>query len=120
MSDSRGEKVVASRAADLHQVSVRTCPLIPGSGCGDLCEMYGGPWGSRAITAASRWESRRARMIRALGCDTCGDGAIKVFAGKLFAGGRATIPIRPDISTPTRHDRLVVVEAEEGDRSGAE
>jgi hypothetical protein len=118
LSDSHAERVVASRAADVHQVSARTCPLIPGSGCGDLCTMYGGPWGSRAITAAARWEERRARMIRALGCDTCGDGAVRVFTGKLFVGGRATIPIRPDTSTPTRHDRLVVVEAEE-DAGGA-
>jgi hypothetical protein len=48
-------------------------------------------------------------MIRALGCDTCGDGAIKVFAGQVLGGKRQGIPIRPDISTPTRHDRLEAV-----------
>lgn len=102
----RRDAVVASRPAQLHRVGIRPCPMIPRSRCGDLCTMYGGPWVSRSITAATRWEARRARMIRALGCDTCGDGAIKVFAGQVFGGGRQGIPIRPDTSTPTRHDRL--------------
>jgi hypothetical protein len=105
----RRDAVVASGPAVLHRVEVRACPLIPDAGCGDLCTMYGGPWVSRSITAATRWEARRARMIRALGCDTCGDGAIKVFAGQVLGGKRQGIPIRPDISTPTRHDRLEAV-----------
>jgi hypothetical protein len=54
-------------------------------------------------------------MIRALGCDTCGDGAIKLFAGQVLGGKRQGIPIRPDTSTPTRHDRLHAVT---GDTSG--
>ena len=65
---------------------------------------------SRSITAATRWEARRARMIRALGCDTCGDGAIKVFTKKVLGSTRQGIPIRPDTNTPTRHDRLVPLE----------
>jgi hypothetical protein len=84
--------------------------MIPGSSCGDLCEQYGGPWVSRSITAATRWEVRRARTIRALGCDTCGDGAIKVFTKKVFGSKRQGISIRPDTNTPTRHDRLAPLE----------
>lgn len=105
-------EVVARGAASLARVGSRPCPMIPGSGCGDLCRMHGGPWVSRSITAASRWESRRARMIRALGCDTCGDGEITVFAGKVRGGRRMSIPIRPDVATPTRHDRLVAASSE--------
>jgi hypothetical protein len=107
LADPVGRRVVARGAADLRRADLRTCPLIPGSGCGDLCEQYGGPWVSRSITAATRWEARRARMIRALGCDTCGDGAIKVFAKEVFGSKRQGISIRPDTNTPTRHDRLV-------------
>jgi hypothetical protein len=102
----RRDTIVATGPAQLHRVGIRTCPMIPDAGCGDLCTMYGGPWVSRSITAATRWEARRARMIRALGCDTCGDGAIKLFAGQVLGGKRQGIPIRPDTSTPTRHDRL--------------
>jgi hypothetical protein len=110
LTGPRRETVVASGPAMLHQVAVRACPMIPGAGCGDLCTMYGGPWVSRSITAATRWEARRTRMIRALGCDTCGDGAIKLFAGQVLGGKRQGIPIRPDTNTPTRHDRLEAIE----------
>ncbi len=99
--------VVARGSAVARRVSATTCPLIPGSGCGDLCRLHGGPWISRSIRAAARWEARRARMIRALGCDTCGDGAIKVFQKQVFGSQRTTIPIRPDMATPTRFERLV-------------
>jgi len=61
---------------------------------------YGGPWVARSITAATRWEARRARMIRALGCDTCGDGAIKVFTKQVLGSTRQGISIRPDTNTP--------------------
>lgn len=103
-------RVVARGAADLRRVVLRTCPMIPGSSCGDLCEQYGGPWVSRSITAGTRWEARRARMIRALGCDTCGDGAIKVFTKEVLGSTRQGISIRPDTNTPTRHDRLKPLE----------
>ena len=107
LADPFHGRVVARGAAELRRVALRTCPLIPGSSCGDLCEQYGGPWVSRSITAATRWEARRARMIRALGCDTCGDGAIKVFTKEVLGSTRQGISIRPDTNTPTRHDRLV-------------
>ena len=110
LADPLRGRVVARGAADLRRANLRTCPMIPGSSCGDLCEQYGGPWVSRSITAATRWEARRARMIRALGCDTCGDGAIKVFTKKVFGSTRQGISIRPDTDTPTRHDRLVPLE----------
>jgi hypothetical protein len=106
----RRDSVVASGPAVLHRVEVRACPMISDAGCGDLCTMFGGPWVSRSITAATRWEARRARMIRALGCDTCGDGAIKLFAGQVLGGRRQGIPIRPDTRTPTRHDQLEAVD----------
>ena len=110
LGDPLNGRVVARGAADLRRADLRTCPMIPGSACGDLCEQYGGPWVSRSITAATRWEARRARMIRALGCDTCGDGAIKVFTKKVLGSTRQGISIRPDTATPTRHDRLVPLE----------
>lgn len=110
LADPLNGRVVSRGEADLRRVVLRTCPLIPGSSCGDLCEQYGGPWVSRSITAATRWEARRARMIRALGCDTCGDGAIKVFAKEVLGSTRQGISIRPDTNTPTRHDRLVPLE----------
>ena len=59
------------------------------------------------MIAAMRWEARRARMIRALGCDTCGDGAIKIFQNRVVGSRRQAIPIRPDRATPTRFVRLV-------------
>ena len=110
LADLLDGRVVARGVATLRRVVLRTCPMIPGSSGGELCEQYGGPWVSRSITAATRWEARRARMIHALGCDTCGDGAIKVFAKEVLGSKRQGISIGPDTNTPTRHDRLVPVE----------
>jgi hypothetical protein len=110
LADPLAGRVIARGAADLRRIVLRTCPMISGSVCGDLCEQYGGPWVSRSITAATRWEARRARMIRALGCDTCGDGAIKVFTKKVLGSTRQGISIRPDTQAPTRHDRLEPLE----------
>jgi hypothetical protein len=110
LADPLAGRVLARGPAELRRAGLQACPLIPGSGCGDLCQQYGGPWVSRSITAATRWEARRARMIRALGCDTCGDGSIKVFAQQVYGPKRQGIAIRPDVNTPTRHDRLVTLE----------
>jgi hypothetical protein len=99
--------VVATAPAVLQRLSAHPCPMIPGARPGELCRKHGGPWVSRSIRAAMRWEERRARMIRALGCDTCGDGAITLFNGRVLGGRRQAIPVRPDVSAPTRHDRLV-------------
>lgn len=61
LADPLDGRVHAWGAADLRRVVLQTCPLIPDSSCGDLCEQYGGPWVARSITAATRWEARRGR-----------------------------------------------------------
>lgn len=99
--------VVGRGFGRLGQVGTRTCPLIPGSQRGDLCKAIGGPWTSGSIHAMARWEKKRARMVSALGCDTCGDGAITVFMGKVWSGGRWTVSVAPDPGRQSRHDRLV-------------
>ncbi len=104
------EAVVATGHAALGRLAHRPCPLIPGAGSADLCKMHGGPYVSRSITAAARWERKRARMLSALGCDTCGDGAIKLFGGRcvrVLNGGRSTQDARLDPGTQSRHDELV-------------
>ena len=104
------EHVVATGYASLGRVEHRPCPLIPGAGRADLCQMHGGPWISRSITAAARWEGKRSRMVTALGCDTCGDGSIKVFCGRplrIVQGTRSTHDLRIDDGTQSRHDELV-------------
>ena len=106
--------VVARGHGRIGQLVTSTCPMIPGSRCGDLCRAYGGPWTSSAIHAMARWEKKRARMIDALGCDTCGDGAITLFAGKVISGGRRTLSAAPEPGRQSRHDRLVAPEVEPG------
>jgi hypothetical protein len=104
------ERVVASGHASLGRLGHRPCPLIPGAGSADLCQMHGGPWVSRSIRAASRWEDKRSRMLAAVGCDTCGDGAVKVFCGRplrVVQGGRNTHRVRLDEGVQSRHDELV-------------
>jgi len=107
LATSSEEHVVASGHASLGRVGHRPCPLISGAGCGELCQMHGGPRISRSITAAARWERKRSRMVGALGCDTCGDGAIKVFGGRVIPGGRNTHDVRLDRGSQSRHDELV-------------
>lgn len=68
----------------LHEVparltrAVRTCPLIPDSKPGQLCRQYGGGWVSRAMVASGRWLDEREKRLREVGCDTCGNGEIRV------------------------------------------
>jgi hypothetical protein len=106
--------VVSRGLGRVGQLGARTCPMIPGSQCGDLCRAYGGPWTSHAIHAMARWEKKRARMIDALGCDTCGDGAITLFMGKVMPGGRRTLSAAPESGRQSRYDRLVAPEVEPG------
>jgi hypothetical protein len=106
--------VVAHGYGRVGQLGTRTCPMIPGSQCGDLCRAYGGPWTSHSIHAMARWEQKRARMIDALGCDTCGDGAITLFMGEVMGGGRWTHSAAPEPGRQSRHDRLVAPEVEPG------
>lgn len=59
----------------------RPCPMIEGSVCGQLCRMYGGPWVSRAIIAFGRWRDEQYNRLADVGCDTCGNGAIRIPPG---------------------------------------
>ena len=106
--------VVAQGFGRVGRLSTRTCPMIPGSQCGDLCKVTGGPWTSHSIHAMARWEKKRARMVDALGCDTCGDAAITLFMGKVMGGGRRTYSAAPEPGRQSRHDRLVAPEVEPG------
>lgn len=107
LADPLTAPVIASAPAVLRQLAARPCPMIPGAGCGQLCKLHGGPWISRSITAAMRWEVRRDRMIRALGCDTCGDGAVRIAFNRAWPAGRWAVPGRPDTVLPTRYQRVV-------------
>ncbi len=105
--DTATAQVVARGFGRVGKITTRTCPMIPGSQCGDLCKVYGGPWTSHSIHALARWERKRARMIDALGCDTCGDGAIRLFMGRVMPGGRMGQAAAPEAGRQTRHGRLV-------------
>lgn len=107
LADPMAGTVVGRAPAVLGQLAARPCPMLPGAGCGQLCKLHGGPWVSRSITAAMRWEIRRDRMIRALGCDTCGDGAIRIAFDRAWPAGRWAVPGRPDSAVPTRYERVV-------------
>lgn len=81
--DVATDEVTTSRSARLTR-AVLTCPLIPDAPCGQLCRLYGGPWVGRSINAAARWSANRANRLADVGCDTCGDGAVRV--GPLIHG----------------------------------
>lgn len=69
--------VLSSTAAVLTRATV-ACPMIPGAPCGQLCKKYGGPWVAQSIRGSARWSAERANRLADVGCDTCGDGAIRV------------------------------------------
>ena len=51
------------------------CPIhAPGEHHQEICVMPGGPFGSQAMAAAAQWSSRRASLLRAVGCDVCHGG----------------------------------------------
>ena len=50
--------------------------VMPNTDADEICVMRGGPYGSRAITAAADWSAQRARLITALGCETCEQGRL--------------------------------------------
>ena len=100
-------QVVARGFGRVGKISTRTCPMVPGSQCGDLCKVYGGPWTSHSMNAMGRWERKRVRMIDALGCDTCGDGAVRFIMGRFVRGGARTITAAPEAGHQSRHSRLV-------------
>jgi hypothetical protein len=107
LPDRSEPRPVASGPAALGRVVHRPCPLLPAAGRADLCRMHGGPWISRSITAAARWEGKRSQLLAALGCDTCGDGAITVLGRRVLDGARQTRDVRLDGGTQSRHDELV-------------
>lgn len=72
--------------------AVRGCPLVAGSPPGQLCRMYGGPWVSRSIVAAGKWSCERTQRLLDAGCDTCGDGAVRL--GPFWSG--QPIQLAPD------------------------
>ena len=61
-------------------VSVRPaltgCPFR--GGVDDWCVRWGGPFTSRSITASLVWETHRAMLVDALGCDVCGGGPVAI------------------------------------------
>lgn len=77
LRDTATDKAVWRRSAKVTR-AVRGCPLIPGSPPGQLCRMYGGPWVSAAIVAAGKWRRQREWRLRDVGCDTCGDGVVRL------------------------------------------
>lgn len=50
--------------------------VMPNTDADEICVMRGGPYGSRAIRAAADWSAQRARLITALGCETCEQGRL--------------------------------------------
>lgn len=47
------------------------CVLLPAPEVGEYCRMRGGPWVRRSIEASLAWQLHRARLLDAVGCDTC-------------------------------------------------
>ena len=52
--------------------AVRTCPMLPESKPGQMCQQYGGPWVSASIRASGYWMDEHSKRLRDVGCDTCG------------------------------------------------
>ena len=50
------------------------CPLR--GGISDWCVQQGGPWTSGSIAASLVWETHRAMLVDALGCDVCDGGPV--------------------------------------------
>lgn len=80
--DVEVNEVVAAAPARLSQ-AVRPCPLIRDGVPGQLCRMYGGPWVSASIVAAGKWLRERWVRLQDVGCDTCGDGEVRLGPGKV-------------------------------------
>lgn len=72
------QKYVAATAPARLSLAQRPCPMIEDSVCGQFCRMYGGPWVSAAIVAFGRWNAERTNRLADVGCDTCGNGALRV------------------------------------------
>lgn len=69
--------VLLSQCARLTRAH-RSCPMIAGACPGQLCRAYGGPWVSKSILAFGRWSRQRGMRLQDVGCDTCGDGRVRL------------------------------------------
>jgi hypothetical protein len=58
----------------VEEVVPPTCPMRTDRAIGERCSMYGGPFGSAAISAAALWQTHRQLLLDRLGCDACADG----------------------------------------------
>lgn len=67
------------------------CPMRFGAEA--ICVRQGGPYGSRAIAAASLWEQHRALLVSALGCTVC-EGGVVCGNGRPLAGSSSYVPSR--------------------------
>ena len=82
--DKHGVRTIATGLADDvvdgPPVAVVTSPALLGCpmrfGADAVCVRQGGPFGSRAIAAATLWEKHRALLVSALGCTVCGGGVV--------------------------------------------
>jgi Protein of unknown function (DUF3293) len=81
---------------DARPVPVTTSPALLGCpmrfGADLVCVRQGGPFGSRAIAAASAWEKHRALLVSALGCTVCAGGAVGY--GRPISGVSSFVPSR--------------------------
>ena len=100
--DADGVTPIATReGVDLPEprgpVPVRVQPALTGcpfrGGVDDWCVQWGGPYTSRSITASLVWETHRAMLVDALGCDVCEGGPVTIGGP---SGGT-------DLFTPSRH-----------------
>jgi len=82
--DKHGVRTIATGLADDvvdgPPMAVVTSPALLGCpmrfGADAVCLRQGGPFGSRAIAAATLWEKHRALLVSALGCTVCGGGVV--------------------------------------------
>lgn len=112
-------RLLAEFPAVLRRLDVRACPVLRDARPGDVCRMHGGPWVSRSVQAAANWERRRARMIRALGCDTCANGSFTVVGSQLVRGRRAVLT-GPQPPASNRYQRAIGVDLGEAGPDGGD
>ena len=82
--DEHGVRTIATGLVDDvvegPPVAVSTSPAQLGCpmrfGADVVCVRQGGPFGSRAMAAASYWEQHRALLVSALGCTVCEGGVV--------------------------------------------
>ncbi len=78
----------------------RHCPMRLDDVDGARCFMWGGPYGSAAIHAASLWTSHRSLLLDWMGCDACQDGALPTLGP--WGRARGAISVHDQL-LPSRH-----------------